>query len=56
MALCSICYFIVTLLFFVTLYWEKVTSFEKFNHNSKLHGKFQRFNAIDGTIEMLKNG
>ena len=23
---------------------------------SKLSGKFERFNAIDGNIEMLKNG
>ena len=36
------------------LYWEKVTSYEKFNHKSKLYGKFQRFNAIDGSIELLK--
>ena len=33
------------------LYCEKVTSYERFNHKSKLYGKFQRFNAIDGSIE-----
>ena len=33
------------------LYCEKVTSCERFNHKSKLYGKFQRFNAIDGSIE-----
>ena len=36
-----------------------MTSHEKFNHNltlkSKFSGKFQRFNAIDGSIEMMKN-
>ena len=32
----------------IVLYWDKLTS--------KLHGKFQRFNAIDGSIEMVKNG
>ena len=36
----------------ITLYWEKVTSYE--NHKLKLYGKFQRFNAIDGSMEMLK--
>ena len=40
----------------ITLYWEKVTSYEKSNHDSKLQGKFQRFNATDGTMKMLKNG
>ena len=40
----------------IILYREKVTSDEKFNHKSKLYGKFQRFNAIDGSIKMLKNG
>ena len=39
----------------ITLYWEKVTSYEKFNRNSKLCGTFQCINAIDGTIKMLKN-
>ena len=38
------------------LYWEKVTSYEKYNHKWKLYGKFQRFNAIDRSIKMLKNG
>ena len=49
---------VFNLLFYcqIILYWEKVTSDEKFNLNSKLHGKFQRFNAIDGSIKMLKNG
>ena len=36
-----------------------MASYEKFGHNltfeSKLSGQFQRFNAIDGSIEMLKN-
>ena len=31
-----------------------MTSYEKFNYKSKLHGKVQRFNAIDGSIERLK--
>ena len=38
----------------IVLHWEEVTFYEKFNHKSKLSGKFQRFNAIDGRIEMLK--
>ena len=38
----------------IVLYREKVTSFEKFNHKLKLYGKFHRFNAIDGSIKMLK--
>ena len=33
-----------------------MTSYERFNHKSKLYGQFQRFNAIDGSVEMLKNG
>ena len=50
--------FMFNLLFYchITLYWEKVTSYEKFNHKSKLYGKFQRFNATDGTMKILKNG
>ena len=33
-----------------------MTSYEKSNHDSKLYGKLQRFNATDGTMKMLKNG
>ena len=36
---------------FIILYWEKVTSYEKF----RLTLTFQRFNAIDGSIKILKN-
>ena len=41
-------------------YWEKVPPYEKSKVQfiplkSKLSGKFQRFNAIDASIEMLKN-
>ena len=43
----------------ILLYWEKVTSYEKFSHNRpfevQIVSKIQRFNAIDGNIEMLKN-
>ena len=38
------------------LYWEKVTSDKKYNHKWKLYGKFQRFDAINRSIKMLKNG
>ena len=38
----------------IILYWEKVTSHDKFNHKSKLYGKCQRFNATDGSTDMLK--
>ena len=44
------------LIFVITWYWEKVTSYEKSNHDSKFHGNFQRFNATDGTMKRLKNG
>ena len=50
MAPCLICYFAVIFV----LYWEKVASYEKFNHKSKLYGKFQRFHAIYGSVEILK--
>ena len=50
MAPCLICYFVVIFV----LYWEKVASYEKFNHKSKLYGKFQRFHVIYGSVEMLK--
>ena len=48
------------LLYYITLFWEKLTSYEKFGHNlmlemSTLPGKFQSFNAINGSIEILKN-
>ena len=43
----------------IVLYWEKVTSYEKFScslpFKSKLSAKFQLFNAIDRSMEMLKN-
>ena len=34
----------------------KESDLKKFSHNvkSKMYGKFQRFSAIDGSIEMLK--
>ena len=56
MAPCLICF----LYYHIILYWEKVISHEKFSHNltflkSKLSGKFQRFNIIDKSIEILKN-
>ena len=40
----------------ITLYWENMTSSEKSNHDWKLYGKLQRFNATDGTMKILKNG
>ena len=46
--------FTLLLCYHFVLYWEKVTSYDKVNHKSKLYGKFQRFSAIDGTIELLK--
>ena len=38
--------------------WGKKCHYESdiHNHKSKLPGKFQHFNAIDGSIEMLKMG
>ena len=50
----------VNLLFYcrIIIYWEKVTSEDKFSHNLAIKvqiGKFQHFNAIDGSIEMLKS-
>ena len=60
-ALMQVSYFLNDLMFnllfycHITLYWEKVTSYEKSNYDSKLHGKFQRFNATDGTMKMPKN-
>ena len=53
MASCLICYFIVILFFL-----ERMTSYEKFSHDLTLEllpGKVQRFNAIVGSVEMLKN-
>ena len=52
MAPSLICYFIV-ILFYIEKKWP---SDEKFNHKSKLYGKFQCFNAIDGSIKMLTIG
>ena len=46
--------FTLLLCYHFVLYREKVTSYEKIRHKSKLYGKFQRFSAIDGTIELLK--
>ena len=46
--------FTLLLCYHFVLYWEKVTSYDKGNHKSKLYGKFQRFSAIDGIIELLK--
>ena len=41
----------------IILYWEKVTSYEKFSHNlplkSKLSGKFERFKAILKKVQHL---
>ena len=43
----------------IILYWEKVNSLRNLARilplKSKLSGKFQRFNAIDGSIKLLKN-
>ena len=33
-----------------------ILSNEKINHKPNMYGKFQRFNAIDGSIKMLKEG
>ena len=38
----------------IVWYWEKVASYKECNHKSKLYGKFQRFDAIDGSTERLK--
>ena len=49
----------VNLLFYchVFLYWQKMTSYEKFSHNLafKVPGKFLRFNTFDESIKILKN-
>ena len=53
---------IFDLLFYchINSYWEKVTSYEKFNNNLtpelQIFRKFQYFNAINWSIKMLKNG
>ena len=39
----------------IVLYLEKVTSYEKFNHKSKLNGKFQRFNAKNCWVSEIFN-
>ena len=49
MALWLICGFIVVLLYTERKYATILPL------KSKLSGKFQRFNAIDGSVEMLKN-
>ena len=49
MAVWLICGFIVVLLYTEKKYTTILTL------KSKLSGKFQRFNAIDGSVEMLKN-
>ena len=42
----------------IVLYLEKVTSYEKFSKNRTLEvqmsGKFQHFNALCGSIEIVK--
>ena len=49
---------IISLLFpVIILHWEKLTSYNKFSHSLPLKvqiEKFQRFNAINGSIKMLK--
>ena len=51
----------INLLFYchIILYWEKVTSYDKFSHSVITFeiqiGKIQHFSAIKGSIEMLKN-
>ena len=49
MAVWLICGFIVVLLYTEKKYTTILTL------KSKLSGKFQRFSAIDGSVEMLKN-
>ena len=49
----------ISLLFYcyIVLYSEKVTSYDKFSHSLTFEvqiGKFQRFNAIGGSIKVLK--
>ena len=56
----QVTYFLTGLVFnlfcHITLFREKVTSYEKFNHKLKLYQEFQRFNAKDENIKILKNG
>ena len=55
MASCLICYFIV-ILFYIKRMWLLLRNLTTVSLlKSKFSGKFQRFNAIDGNIEMLKN-
>ena len=52
---CLICYLIV-ILFYIERMWHLVRNLATtLPLKSKLSGKFQRFNAVDGSIEMLKN-
>ena len=49
-------YYFIVILFYIWRKWLLVTNLAKILHlKSKLSGKFQCFNAIDGSIEMLKN-
>ena len=52
---CLVCYFIVVL-FYIERKWLLMRNLATISPlTSKLSGKFQCFNAIDGSIEMLKN-
>ena len=55
MAPCLICYFIVKL-FYIERKWLLMRNLATILPlKSKLSGKFQRFNAVNGSIKMLKN-
>ena len=47
---------VFNLLFYchIILYWEKMTSYEKCSLEVPIVWKISRFNAIDGSIQMLK--
>ena len=52
---CLVCYFIA-ILFYIERKWLLITNLATILPlKSKLSEKFQRFNVIDGNIEMLKN-
>ena len=52
---CLVCYFIVVL-FYIERKWLLMRNLATSSPlTSKLSGKFQCFNAMDGSIEMLKN-
>ena len=55
MAPCLICYFIVVLFYIERKRLFMRTLATILPLKPKLSGKFQRFNAIDGSIKMMKN-